>query len=74
MQIAYALDTKNQDHAATLNELMADLTTESVDDNATVTLITVFSLIYLPGSFVGVSLSSSGFKSLPHLNCRQYMA
>ena len=54
-QIAYALDTKKQDAAAKLNEHMAGLTTETMDDNATVKLITVFSLFYLPGSFVGVS-------------------
>ncbi|KAF7502289.1 hypothetical protein GJ744_006168 [Endocarpon pusillum] len=51
--IAYALDTKKQDAAAKLNEHIAGLTTETMDDNATVKLITVFSLIYLPGSFVG---------------------
>ena len=55
MQIAYALDTKNQKEAAKLNEHMSNLTTETVDDSATVKLITIFSLVYLPGNFVGVS-------------------
>lgn len=32
------------------------LTQEGVDDNATVKVITVFTLIYLPASFVAVSL------------------
>jgi hypothetical protein len=71
MQIAYALDTKNQDAAAVLNGHMANLTTETMDDNATVKLITVFSLIYLPGSFVGVSRGPSQMQSTAHLCCRR---
>jgi len=53
IQIAYALDTKNQKEAAKLNEHMSNLTTETVDDSATVKLITIFSLVYLPANFVG---------------------
>jgi len=37
---------------------MLALTQETVDDNATVRVITIFSLIYLPASFVAVSPKS----------------
>lgn len=46
---------KGQADADRLNVMMLNYTRESVDDNTTVKLITVFSLVYLPGSFIAVS-------------------
>jgi len=59
--IAYALDIKNQEEASDLNKHLYRLTSENVDDNATVKLITVVSLVYLPGSFVGTLYGANFF-------------
>lgn len=69
IQLSYLLELKNQSTdlrnqtmalenqaaADRLNEMMLQYTRESVDDNTTVKLITVFSLVYLPASFIAVS-------------------
>ncbi|KAL9615926.1 MAG: hypothetical protein Q9160_009138 [Pyrenula sp. 1 TL-2023] len=58
---AYALDTKSQDEAAALNQHILRLTNESLDVNATVKTITILSLLYLPGSFVGTIFGTNFF-------------
>jgi hypothetical protein len=54
-QLAQLLDLKNQDTADKINSNMLRLTEETVEDNATVKVITFFTLLYLPASFVTVS-------------------
>ncbi|KAF2136180.1 uncharacterized protein K452DRAFT_322602 [Aplosporella prunicola CBS 121167] len=52
------LDLRNQAMADKTNSHMLQLTREGVDDNATVRVITVFTLIYLPATFIAVFESS----------------
>ncbi|KAF1349799.1 hypothetical protein BDV97DRAFT_175555 [Delphinella strobiligena] len=63
-----AINLNNQTTADELNKLMLDLnrtmldvTRESVDDNTTVKLITIFTLVYLPASFVSSVLGMEIF-------------
>ena len=44
-----------------ISEKMKNLTQDTVDDSATVKIITYVSAFYLPGSFAAVSFSSSPF-------------
>jgi Mg2+ and Co2+ transporter CorA len=55
-QLRDTLELKNQKELAKINNNLLSLQRESVDDNETVKVITVLTLIYLPGSFVAVSL------------------
>jgi len=50
------LELKNQKELAKINSNLLSLQRENVDDNETVKVITVLTLIYLPGSFVAVSV------------------
>lgn len=59
--LANLLDLRNQSASDKLNNHMLALTQETVDDNATVRVITVFSLIYLPASFVASLLGTNLF-------------
>ena len=43
-----------------VNRHMLGLTKESVDDSATVRVVGVMTLIYLPATFVAVSISTLG--------------
>jgi hypothetical protein len=52
-----ALGLKNQDTTVGINNKMLKLTNETFDDNATVRVVTLVTLIYLPASFVSVSIS-----------------
>ncbi|GAB7347543.1 hypothetical protein MBLNU459_g4435t2 [Dothideomycetes sp. NU459] len=52
---------ENQAAADRLNEMMLKYTRESVDDNTTVKLITVFTLVYLPASFIASLLGMNLF-------------
>lgn len=61
-----ALNLRNQNNAAAnqkiakdINETMLNLTMESVDDSYVVRVVTLATLIYLPGSFVAVSPEAS---------------
>ena len=54
-QIAYTLNLVVQDSASETNTHLLNLTQDTVDDSATVKIITIVSAIYLPGSFVSVS-------------------
>ncbi|KAL2035133.1 hypothetical protein VTO58DRAFT_101050 [Aureobasidium pullulans] len=47
-----SIELKNQRTAEETNRLMLRLNLKSVDDNTTVKLITIFTLVYLPASFV----------------------
>lgn len=47
---------KNQNVAAAINDSLLNLTEKTVSDSTTVKWITLLSLIYLPGSFVGVGV------------------
>ena len=50
------MELKNQQELAKINGNLLSLQRENVDDNETVKVITFLTLIYLPGSFVAVSL------------------
>lgn len=54
-----ALGLKNQDTTVGINNKMLKLTNETFDDNATVRVVTLVTLIYLPASFVSVSMLAS---------------
>lgn len=54
-KLSNLLDLRNQQVSDEINRGMLQLTREGVDDNATVRVITVFTLIYLPASFIAVS-------------------
>ena len=63
MQFAYALDLKNQytaadinDHVSRLTEKTTTLAEKTTKDTTAVKWITYLTLVYLPGSFVAVSL------------------
>jgi hypothetical protein len=55
-QLTNLLDVGNQANSREISTRILHLTQEGVDDNATVRVITVFTLIYLPASFMAVSL------------------
>lgn len=44
-----------------INNKMLKLTNETFDDNATVRVVTVVTLIYLPASFVSVSMTAASW-------------
>jgi hypothetical protein len=50
------LNLKNQAVAADINSHLLHLTRDNVDDSATVRVVTLVTLIYLPASFVAVCL------------------
>lgn len=56
MQLSVALGLKNQDTTVGINDKMLRLTNEAFDDNATVMVVTLVTLIYLPASFVSVKM------------------
>jgi hypothetical protein len=56
LQLTNLLDVGNQANSREISTRILRLTQEGVDDNATVKVITVFTLIYLPASFMAVSL------------------
>lgn len=65
MQFAYALDLKNQYTAADINKHVSQLTEKTSElaektthDTTAVKWITYLTLVYLPGSFVAVSLEN----------------
>jgi hypothetical protein len=51
-----ALNLKSQSTAVKINRNIWSLTKDTVDDSATVRLVTIVTLIYLPASFVAVCL------------------
>lgn len=53
--MAVALNLKGQTVANEINDKMLQLTSEAFEDNATVRVVTLVTLIYLPASFVSVS-------------------
>jgi len=55
LQLTNLLDIENQVNSREISTRILRLTQEGVDDNATVKVITVFTLIYLPASFMAVS-------------------
>lgn len=55
------LDLRNQATSDKTNCHMLQLTREGVDDNATVRVITVFTLIYLPASFIATLFGTNLF-------------
>jgi hypothetical protein len=57
IQLANTIDIKNQEDSAKLNTHLYNLTQDTVDDSATIKVITVVTLLYLPASFIGVSLN-----------------
>ncbi|KAF7596890.1 hypothetical protein BBP40_011935 [Aspergillus hancockii] len=59
--LAVALDLKGQTVANEINTKMVDLTIEGFDDNATVRVVTLVTLIYLPASFVSTLLGMNLF-------------
>lgn len=54
-QLTAALDLKSQATAKEINDNILELTKDTVDDSATVRVVTLVTLIYLPASFVAVS-------------------
>jgi len=54
-QLADGLDQKSQGTAAEISNSLLSLTRKSVDDNATVIVVTLITLIYLPTQLVSVS-------------------
>jgi len=57
-QLSNLLDIQNQENSretSTRLLRLLDLTQEGVDDSATVKIVTVFTLIFLPASFMAVS-------------------
>ena len=54
MQLAVALNLRNQSVTIEINNRSLDMSRESVDDNATVRVVTLVTLTYLPASFVSV--------------------
>lgn len=54
VKLQFAATVKNQNLAADLNRTLLSLTYNTLDDSRSVKVITVLSLIFLPGSFIGV--------------------
>jgi hypothetical protein len=61
------LDIGNQANSREISTRILGLTQGGVDDNATVKVITVFTLIYLPASFMAVSNKSLKINHPPAL-------
>ncbi|KAB8228804.1 uncharacterized protein BDW43DRAFT_290008 [Aspergillus alliaceus] len=59
--LAVALNLKGQTVANEINNKMLKLTSETFDDNATVRVVTLVTLIYLPASFVSTLLGMNLF-------------
>ncbi|RMJ22397.1 hypothetical protein PHISP_06739 [Aspergillus sp. HF37] len=59
--LSVALGLKNQDTTVGINNKMLKLTNETFDDNATVRVVTLVTLIYLPASFVSTLLGMNLF-------------
>ncbi|PYH93159.1 hypothetical protein BO71DRAFT_382203 [Aspergillus ellipticus CBS 707.79] len=59
--LAVALSQKNQAVTISINQSMLDLTNEGFDENATVKVVTLVTLIYLPASFVSTVLGMNMF-------------
>lgn len=55
-QLSDAFNLKNQAIAADINSHLLNLTRDTVDDSATVRVVTLVTLTYLPASFVAVSV------------------
>jgi Mg2+ and Co2+ transporter CorA len=51
--LSATIDIHNQEQSGELNSHLFDLTQDTVDDSASVRVITFLSLLYLPASFVG---------------------
>ena len=62
-KLADGLKEKSQGLTASISNSLLDLTRRSVDDNATVRIVTVITLIYLPTQFVAVSSSRRNARS-----------
>ncbi|KAF4540677.1 uncharacterized protein LTHEOB_619 [Lasiodiplodia theobromae] len=60
--LANLLDMQSKESSDQINKHMLQLTRESVDDNATVKVITVCTLIYLPASFTATLLGMNLFE------------
>jgi hypothetical protein len=56
--IVYSMGIKNQQTAHKQNQLMIRMNHLAVEDSASIKAITVVTLVYLPASFVAVSLRS----------------
>jgi len=61
LQLATAVQFKNQAIARDINDNMLRLTKDTVDDSATVRVVTLVTLIYLPASFVASILGMNLF-------------
>ncbi|KAE8417534.1 hypothetical protein BDV36DRAFT_283721 [Aspergillus pseudocaelatus] len=59
--MAVALNLKGQTVANEINDKMLQLTSEAFEDNATVRVVTLVTLIYLPASFVSTLLGMNLF-------------
>jgi Mg2+ and Co2+ transporter CorA len=59
--LSNTIDTKNQEDSANLNQHLYKMTRFSVDDSASVKLITIVTLFYLPASFVATLLGMNLF-------------
>jgi len=59
--LGVALNLKSQATAVKINHNIWSLTKDSVDDNATVRLVTIVTLLYLPASFVASILGMNLF-------------
>ncbi|KAB8208458.1 hypothetical protein BDV34DRAFT_233333 [Aspergillus parasiticus] len=60
--LAVALNLKGQTVANEINDKMLQLTSEAFEDNATVRVVTLVTLIYLPASFVSTLLGMNLFE------------
>ena len=54
-QLAAGLNLQNQKKGLGFSNMMVGLTKDTVEDSATVRVVTIVTLIYLPASFVSVS-------------------
>ncbi|KAF4629741.1 hypothetical protein G7Y89_g8405 [Cudoniella acicularis] len=64
--LADGLNLQNQDIAAEANGLLLTLTKDTVDDSATVRLVTLVTLIFLPASFISSLLGTNLFAFDPN--------
>ena len=56
-QAAYFLELRNQDTAAFINDKMSKIASRTHEDTTSVKWITYLTVIYLPASFVAVSVN-----------------
>jgi hypothetical protein len=63
LQVSDGLNLRNQATAAEINHHLLTLTKDTVDDSATVRVVTLVTLIYLPASFIAVR--SLAIRALP---------